>query len=129
MSEPAKVLIDREGFKWVLKDDGKYEWDKGYLRYSRDWLERIFGPLTERKEEVMSDVNMPEVLIDCAGDRWELLDNGYYSYGWGTLCLDIEDLQGRYGPLVEPGKGCMQEQEEEEVPVEALLNKEVYQRL
>lgn len=127
-SEPAKVLIDREGFKWVLKDDGQYEWDQGYLHYSRGWLEEVFGPLTELKEEeeeVMSDGNMSEVLIDCAGDHWELLDNGYYSYGWGTLCLDIEDLQGRYGPLVEPGKGCMQEQEEEEeVPVEALLNKE-----
>ena len=105
MSEPAKVLIDREGFKWVLKDDGKYEWDKGYLRYSRDWLERIFGPLTERKEEVMSDVNMPEVLIDCAGDRWELLDNGYYSYGWGTLCLDMKTCRDVMAHLLNLGRG------------------------
>ena len=114
MSEPAKVLIDREGFKWVLKDDGQYEWDQGYLHYSRGWLEEVFGPLTERKEEVMSDGNMPEVLIDCAGDRWELLDNGYYSYGYGTRYLDIEDLQGLYSPLVEPGKGVFKMPEREQ---------------
>ena len=110
MSEPAKVLIDKDGFKWFLQDDGQYEGDGGYLHYSCDFLEAIFGPLTELKEEEeeeeeeeedMSDGNMPEVLIDCAGDRWELQDDGYYSYGWGTLYLDIEDLQRLHGPLVE----------------------------
>ena len=131
MSEPAKVLIDKDGFKWVLKDDGQYEWDQGYLHYSRDWLETIFGPLTELKEEeeeVMSDVNMPEVLIDREGDRWHLQDSGYYSWSWGALYLDIEDLQGLHGPLTEPDKGVFkkpeQKHEEEEVPVEALLNKD-----
>lgn len=131
MSEPAKVLIDKDGFKWVLKDDGQYEWDQGYLHYSRGWLEEVFGPLTELKEEeeeVMSDVNMPEVLIDREGDRWHLQDSGYYSWSWGALYLDIEDLQGLHGPLTEPDKGVFkkpeQKQEEEEVSVEALLNKD-----
>ena len=114
MSEPAKVLIDKDGIEWVLQDGGKYEWDQGYVRHSRGWLEEVFGPLTERKEEVMSDGNMPEVLIDCAGDRWELLDNGYYSYGYGTRYLDIEDLQGLYSPLVEPGKGVFKMPEREQ---------------
>lgn len=134
MSEPAKVLIDKDGFKWVLKDDGQYEWDQGYLHYSRGWLEEVFGPLTELKEEeeeVMNDGNMPEVLIDCAGNRWELKDDVYYGlylHGEGTLYLDIEDLQRLHGPLTEPDKGVFkkleQKQEEEEVSVEALLNKD-----
>lgn len=129
-SEPTKVLIDKDGFKWVLQDDGQYVWDGGYLHYSRGWLEEVFGPLTELKEEeeeVMSDGNMPEVLIDCAGDRWHLQDSGYYSWSWGALYLDIEDLQGLHGPLTEPDKGVFkmpEQRQEEEVPVEALLNKD-----
>ena len=133
MSEPAKVLIDKDGFKWFLQDDGQYEGDGGYLHYSCDFLEAIFGPLTELKEEEeeeeedMSDGNMPEVLIDCAGDRWELQDDGYYSYGWGTLYLDIEDLQRLHGPLVEPGKGVFKMPEQgmsEDEPSKVLIDDE-----
>lgn len=48
--EQQKVLIDRQGDKWFLQDDGKYEWGNGHLRHSHNWLELHFGPLTERKE-------------------------------------------------------------------------------
>ena len=131
MSEPAKVLINKDGDEWFLQDDGKYEWSKGYLHHSRSWLEEVFGPLTERKEEVMSDVNMPEVLIDDEGDEWYYNeDSGKYHYDniRSPLTNSLEYLKTIYDDLHEPDKGVSkkpeQKQEEEEVPAEALLNKD-----
>lgn len=45
--EQPKVLLDKDGDEWFLQDDGKYEWNKGYLRYSLVTLDRNFSPLTE----------------------------------------------------------------------------------